>query len=264
MDEAAGKCRAADDCRRGDGLLRAVPAVPLGGALAGKLTDIHSLPLENMTVTLRNAVTGAEVQTTTARGGRYHFSGLAQGEYTADRNRPAAVPAKWTESSSPPDMSSTFRPRLILCAAGLVATDPGQHMPRSRLQLLRSLRQLQSRNHVVFAFARLRLSSISESSALKPTFPAGLCVIVAKTFPTESPFQPASLASTRSWRSNSAQAHACLAQGSTCKSRRSGRSASKRIRSAIFAIAGFNATAGAPAVRAAIGRALFSMLPGNP
>ncbi|MGC2613231.1 MAG: carboxypeptidase-like regulatory domain-containing protein, partial [Terracidiphilus sp.] len=51
------------------------------GSLAGKLTDAHSSPLENVTVTLRNAATGAAVQTTTAREGRYRFSALVQGEY---------------------------------------------------------------------------------------------------------------------------------------------------------------------------------------
>ena len=54
----------------------------VGGSLDGKLTDIHSSPLENVTVTLRNAATGAEVQTRTAHGGQYRFSGLVQGEYT--------------------------------------------------------------------------------------------------------------------------------------------------------------------------------------
>src|SRR5579863_8928078 len=57
------------------------PRPPSNGALAGRLTDIHSAPLENMTITLRNAVTGAEVRTTTEHGGKYHFTGLAQGEY---------------------------------------------------------------------------------------------------------------------------------------------------------------------------------------
>ncbi len=51
------------------------------GSLAGKLTDAHSFPLENVTVTLRNAATGVAVQTTTAHEGRYRFTALAQGEY---------------------------------------------------------------------------------------------------------------------------------------------------------------------------------------
>jgi hypothetical protein len=56
--------------------------VSVSGALTGRLTDIHSTPLDNMTVTLRNPDTGAEVQTTTtSRGGHYRFTGLTQGEY---------------------------------------------------------------------------------------------------------------------------------------------------------------------------------------
>jgi len=53
--------------------------VPSNGALAGKLTDIRSAPLERITVTLRSTVTGVQVQTTTTRGGRYRFTGLTQG-----------------------------------------------------------------------------------------------------------------------------------------------------------------------------------------
>src|ERR1700739_2831302 len=58
------------------------------GSLAGKLTDTRSSPLEKMTVTLRNAATGVQLQTTTAHGGQYHFSGLVQGEYTLTATGP--------------------------------------------------------------------------------------------------------------------------------------------------------------------------------
>jgi len=58
------------------------------GSLSGKLTDIRSTPLENVTVTLRNANTGSQVETTTARGGRYNFTGLAQGEYSITATGP--------------------------------------------------------------------------------------------------------------------------------------------------------------------------------
>jgi hypothetical protein len=58
------------------------------GSLAGKLTDVHSSPLENMAVTLRNAATGAAVETTTAHGGSYHFSDLPPGEYTLTATGP--------------------------------------------------------------------------------------------------------------------------------------------------------------------------------
>ncbi len=61
------------------------------GSLTGKLTDAHSSPLENVTVTLRNAATGAAVQTTTAHHGRYRFTALAQGEYTLTASGPSGT-----------------------------------------------------------------------------------------------------------------------------------------------------------------------------
>lgn len=56
--------------------------------LRGKLTDSHLTPLDNMTVTLRNAVTGAEVQTTTTSRGHYRFTGLIPGEYVLTASGP--------------------------------------------------------------------------------------------------------------------------------------------------------------------------------
>src|ERR1700759_1598376 len=61
---------------------------PVTGSLAGKLTDAHSSPLENVTVTLRNAASGAEMQTKTAHEGRYHFTALVQGESTLTATGP--------------------------------------------------------------------------------------------------------------------------------------------------------------------------------
>ena len=61
------------------------------GSLAGQLTDIHSSPLENTAITLRNEATGAEVQTTTAHGGRYRFSGLPEGDYTLTASGPLGI-----------------------------------------------------------------------------------------------------------------------------------------------------------------------------
>jgi hypothetical protein len=63
----------------------------VNGSLAGKLTDSRSSPLENMIVTLRNAITGAEMQTTTVRGGRYRFTGLMQGEYSLTASGPGGT-----------------------------------------------------------------------------------------------------------------------------------------------------------------------------
>ena len=55
-----------------------------GGSLAGKLTDLHSAPLDGATVVLRNEATGAEARATTARNGTYRFTGLDSGEYTLE------------------------------------------------------------------------------------------------------------------------------------------------------------------------------------
>jgi hypothetical protein len=52
------------------------------GALTGSVTDSHSSPLENVTVTLRNVVTGAATIASTSSGGRYSFKDLAAGEYS--------------------------------------------------------------------------------------------------------------------------------------------------------------------------------------
>ena len=59
-----------------------------GGSLAGKLTDLHSTPLDNVTVVVRNEATGAEARATTARNGTYRFTGLDSGEYTLEAESP--------------------------------------------------------------------------------------------------------------------------------------------------------------------------------
>jgi hypothetical protein len=58
------------------------------GSIVGRLTDLHSAPLAGTTVIVRNAATGAETRTTTARNGSYRFVGLAAGEYTLDAESP--------------------------------------------------------------------------------------------------------------------------------------------------------------------------------
>jgi hypothetical protein len=60
------------------------PAARNGGAIAGRLTDLHSVPLAGATVVARNEATGAEMRTTTARNGSYRFTGLDPGEYTLE------------------------------------------------------------------------------------------------------------------------------------------------------------------------------------
>lgn len=59
----------------------AIFAQSANGSLAGKLTDLQSKPLSEVTVTLRNAVTGAVVRTTTNRKGWYRLRELEPGTY---------------------------------------------------------------------------------------------------------------------------------------------------------------------------------------
>jgi hypothetical protein len=58
------------------------------GSLAGKITDIHSAPLANVTMTLRNMATGLEFQAVTSRNGSYRLSGLSEGEYELTATSP--------------------------------------------------------------------------------------------------------------------------------------------------------------------------------
>jgi hypothetical protein len=52
------------------------------GTLSGRLTDLHSRPLDSARVVLRNTRTGAEARTVTQKNGSYRFTGLPAGEYT--------------------------------------------------------------------------------------------------------------------------------------------------------------------------------------
>jgi hypothetical protein len=63
-------------------------AAQTDGSLTGKLTDLHSAPLEGVTVVVRNEATGAEARATTARNGTYRFTGLDSGEYTLEAESP--------------------------------------------------------------------------------------------------------------------------------------------------------------------------------
>lgn len=67
------------------GMGRLAPAQGLAsGSLSGKLTDVHSKPLSQATVTLRNEDSGAEIRTTTTRNGSYRFASLPPGDYTLE------------------------------------------------------------------------------------------------------------------------------------------------------------------------------------
>jgi Carboxypeptidase regulatory-like domain len=56
----------------------------LSGTIEGRLTDLHSTPLDGATVVVRNEATGAEARTTTTKNGAYRFTGLESGEYTLE------------------------------------------------------------------------------------------------------------------------------------------------------------------------------------
>jgi hypothetical protein len=58
------------------------------GSLAGKLTDLYSVPLDGATVVLHNQATGKEAHTVTQRNGAYRFAGLDAGEYTLQADSP--------------------------------------------------------------------------------------------------------------------------------------------------------------------------------
>jgi Carboxypeptidase regulatory-like domain len=66
--------------------LHAQSSLSDSGSLLGKLTDTHSVPLAEATVTLRNLATGASIQTVTGKNGSYRFAGLAPGEYSLAAN----------------------------------------------------------------------------------------------------------------------------------------------------------------------------------
>ena len=74
-------------------LLAAAGAVILAqsppmGSLSGKLTDLHSKPLDGATLVLRNAATGTEARTTSGKNGVYRFIGLEPGEYSLEAANP--------------------------------------------------------------------------------------------------------------------------------------------------------------------------------
>ena len=57
---------------------------PRTGAIAGRLTNLHSAPLGGVAVMLRNLSTGAEAQAITAKNGAFTFASLEAGTYTLE------------------------------------------------------------------------------------------------------------------------------------------------------------------------------------
>jgi len=58
------------------------------GTLNGRLTDSHSAPLEQATITLRNLTTGTTQQGITGKNGSYRFTNLGPGEYRLEADVP--------------------------------------------------------------------------------------------------------------------------------------------------------------------------------
>lgn len=159
--------------------------VSVNGSISGRLTDIHSTPLDNMTVTLRNTVTGADVQTTTtSRGGHYRFTGLTQGEYVLTANGPRGtgrverifIAAEHEEhvqiALELQPLRSESPPATTKIADASPTSAPPQPIPLAS-------------PHFVSLPAPTSAASISAPPTPKPTLPASLSV-VAKTFPAEA------------------------------------------------------------------------------
>ena len=190
------------------------------GAIAGTLTDIRSAPLANMTVTLRNALTGAAVQTTTTRGGRYHFSGLPQGDYvltatglggtgkvdgifiaagheqhvqTAIALAPSA--AGFTDNNTAASSQLRIQKQGSVQVASELKTsfaEPASSLspPPSKSAASTPASATPRPSPVAFPHPVSRplpasTSSVSEPLSLKPTFSASVA-IAAKTFPAEA------------------------------------------------------------------------------
>ncbi len=57
---------------------------PKTGSLAVRLTDLHSVPLNGLSVVLHNRATGAQVHAITTKSGAFRFAALDAGEYTLE------------------------------------------------------------------------------------------------------------------------------------------------------------------------------------
>ena len=54
------------------------------GSLTGRLTDLHSTPVDGAAIVIRNQATGAEARTLTQKNGAFRFTALGPGEYTLE------------------------------------------------------------------------------------------------------------------------------------------------------------------------------------
>ena len=197
-----------------------------------------------MTVTLRNAVTGADVQTTTtSRGGQYRFGGLIQGEYMLTATGPRgsgvvdgifvaaeheehiqiAIELQPLRAESPP-------PTGKILAASL--TPPPPQPPPVAFP------------HPVYPPAPTLSLSVSESSAPQPTLPVSVTP-VAKILPAEAASDPTLARAVLAVKLGSERR---LHTRSSNRSHRTNGCASNCDHPRTFAIIGFNAVTGPPAV----------------
>jgi hypothetical protein len=65
-----------------------LPESAATGALDGKLTDTHSVPLAQAVVIVKNLATGATARVVTGKNGSYRFIGLGPGEYSLEAEVP--------------------------------------------------------------------------------------------------------------------------------------------------------------------------------
>src|SRR5580658_4850155 len=61
---------------------------PPSGSLAGRLTDLRSVPLAGVSVILHNQATGLEVRAVTSKNGGFRIARIEAGEYTLDADEP--------------------------------------------------------------------------------------------------------------------------------------------------------------------------------
>ncbi len=157
------------------------------GAVEGRLTDHRSAPLENMAVTLRNALTGAQVQTITARGGRYRFTGLPQGEYSLTATGPRG--AGTVEGI----YIAAGHEAHVQIAIELVPLLHESHGPVQAHADLASRPPYLAAGHPVSNLPLAETPAATPSSALTPTRGVNPATLV-KAIPTE-PFSASTLAS---------------------------------------------------------------------
>jgi hypothetical protein len=216
--------------------------VSVNATLSGTLTDIRSAPLDNMTVTLSNTVTGVDVQTTrTSRGGHYRFTGLPAGEYTLTATGPrgtgrvarifiAAAHEQHIQIAIELQPFAAESATLIAKTASPPAAAPPQVPPIAL-------------PHPINSTEVSSPTSVSGSVAAKPSLSANIAA-ASKTSQAEVASAPALADVVQGTKLGAT--HACIDKVYMCCC---ADSCTEHVRSAVIAIIGFIATTGATAVR---------------